>query len=420
MSRRLILGCIMLTVTIGCASKSDSGSARNSSSATDSKGQPKGRKGLVYSADVLPVEAKPVTFVIGAPGVIEAFERVQVTARVAGAVDRVAFSEGQNVKQGQVLVSIDADRYLGAVNSAKAALDKAIAAQKDAESMVTRRQGASEQHPGLITGEELATYQTKAATAKADTQVAVEALKAAQLNLRDSSVRAPIQGVIQTRTVETGQYVQAGYLMATLLRQDPMLLRFEVETADALRIKPGMTATFTMRETPTTFNAKITLVAGAADSTSHMVPVTAELTDKEHKYWLRPGSFCDVTVELPHEQRLSPTIPRMAARATDHGYIGYVVEGDTARERPLTLGMNTKDGWVEVRSGLKAGDLLVVHGGEALSSGAKVKATQVTAASIAGDLAGVSVAPVSSAAHAHPGAASTGAPAHSAGSGAVP
>jgi RND family efflux transporter MFP subunit len=329
----------------------------------------------------MPVEAKTVTYVVTAPGRIEAFERVQVTARVAGAVDRVGFTEGEQVKRGQVLVIIDSARYQTSVDGAQAALDKALAAQSDAIAMVDRRQGASAQHPGLIPGEEIETYRTKSVTAKADTHVAQQTLKTAQLNLRDSSVRAPIEGVIQSRTVETGQYVQAGYLMATLLRQDPMLLRFEVEVSDALRIKPGMTASFTLRETQDEYSAKITLVSAAADATSHMVPITAELTDKEHKHWLRPGSFCDVTVEVERAQRVAPTIPRPAARATDHGYVAYVVEGDVAKERTLTLGMNTKDGWIEVRSGLQAGDLLVVRGGEALSDGAKVKAASVTAAS---------------------------------------
>ena len=402
MTNRFSCLALLLLLMAGCNSKSESTKPDATNTKPEStQSQRGGRKALTYAVDVMPVEAKPVTYVVTAPGRIEAFERVQVTARVAGAVDRVGFTDGEQVKRGQVLVVIDSARYQTAVDSAKAALDKALAAQSDAEAMVNRRQGASAQHPGLIPGEEIETYRTKSLTAKADSRVAEQALKTAQLNLRDSSVRAPIEGVIQTRTVETGQYVQAGYLMATLLRKDPMLLRFEVEVSDALRIKPGMTASFTLRETPDTFSAKITLVAGAADATSHMVPITAELTDKEHKYWLRPGSFCDVTVELERAQRVAPTIPRPAARATDHGYVAYVVEGDVAKERTLTLGMNTKDGWIEVRSGLKAGDLLVVRGGEALSEGAKVKAARVTAASfMPGSDAGVpapSAAPVPSA-----------------------
>jgi membrane fusion protein, multidrug efflux system len=408
MSYRICHLALLVSMTVSCSSKQESANPDAAGTKSESnKSSRGGRQALTFAADVMSVEAKPVTYVVSAPGRIEAFERVQVTARVAGAVDRVGFAEGQQVKRGQVLVVIDSARYQATVDSAQAAVDKARAAQSDAEAMVNRRQGAAAEHPGLIPGEEIATYRTKTLTAKADTQVAEQALKTAQLNLRDSSVRAPMDGVIQTRTVETGQYVQAGYLMATLLRKDPMLLRFEVEVADALRIKPGMVAGFTMRETQTQFSAKITLVAAAADATSHMVPITAELTDKEHKYWLRPGSFCDVTVDLERGQRVAPTIPRSAARATDHGYVAYVVEGDVAKERSVTLGMNTKDGWIEVRSGINAGDSLVVRGGEALTDGAKVKANRVTAAAFAAS--GGTGAP-SAAAMPEPSASSDGAP----------
>jgi len=324
----------------------------------------------------MPAEAKTVDYTVQVPGTIDAFERVQVTARVAGIVDRVAFAEGQNVKKGDTLVLIDSERYQLAVNSAKAALEKAQTAQKDSEAMAGRREGASDQHPGLIPSEEVETFKTKSLTAKADTAVAAEALKVAQANLRDSVVRAPIEGTMQTRTVETGQYVNAGYLMATLLRSDPMLLRFQVEPQDAPRLKPGMTATFALRETETQYKAKITLVAAAADSTTHTVGVTAEVDSENKKYWLRPGSFCDVTIDIG-ATRQAVVIPRATTRASDHGYIVYVVEGNAAIEKIVTLGMNTKDGWVEVRSGLAPGELLVVRGMESLSNGAQVKASKV-------------------------------------------
>lgn len=336
-----------------------------------------GDGGLVYAVDLLEVDAKKVDYVVTAPGTIEAFERVQVTSRVAGVVDKVAFTDGQAVKKGDVLVVIDSERYRLSVNSSKAALEKAQAAQKDVEGQVTRREGAMDAHPGLIPGEELETYRTKTLTAKADTAVAAENLKIADLNLRDSFVRAPLEGVIQTRTVETGQYVNQGFVMATLLRQDPMLLRFQVEPQEAPRLKPGMKATFTLRETQRAFDAKITLVAGAADPSTHMVAITGEVVTSENKYWLRPGSFCDVSVDIG-ATREAPMIPRIATRATDHGYVTYVVENDVAQERVITLGMSTKDGWVEVRTGLKDGDWIVVRGAEALSPGARVRGARLT------------------------------------------
>jgi len=318
------------------------------------------------------------------------------------------------VKKGDVLVTIDSERFQLAVNSSKAAMQKAQASQADVESQVTRREGASETHPGLIPGEELATYRTKTLTAKADTAVANEALKVSELNLRDSAVRAPIDGIIQTRTVETGQYVQAGAIMATLLNQNPMLLRFSVEPQDAPRLKPGMTATFTMRETQRTFDAKLSLVAGAADSTTHMVAVTGTVNvDEQHKYWLRPGSFCDVSVDVGATREV-PLIPRFATRATDHGYVTYVVENEIAQERVVTLGMSTKDGWVEVKTGLKDGDMIVVHGAEALTTGAHVKSSRVTSvdAGVPATPSAEPDAPAGSASGKHRGAkpAASGAP----------
>ncbi len=340
-----------------------------------------GRNGPAFAVDVLSVESQKIPYIVTAPGTVEAFERVQVTSRVSGVVDRLAFTEGQEVQKGDVLVVIDSERFRLAVNSAKAAVEKAEAGVRDIQAMVNRREVVSKQNPGLIPGEELESYRTKSLTARADREVAEQALKTAELNLRDSSVRAPIAGVIQTRTLETGQYVQPGYVMATLLRSEPLLLRFQVEPLEAPRLKPGLIATFTMRETLRKFSATITLVAGAADPATHMVGVTAQVVADKHKYWLRPGSFCDVAVDVS-AQREAPLVPRLAARATDHGYVAYVVDGDTARERVLTLGMSTKDGWVEVRSGLSAGDLLVVRGAEALSEGAKVRPSKITAESL--------------------------------------
>ncbi len=337
----------------------------------------RGGKGTVFPVDVMVVEVKKNDYLVRAPGSVEAFERVQVTARVAGVVDKVAFREGQEVKKGDVLVVIDGERFRLSVNTAKAGLEKTQAAQADVEAQVRRREGASDKNPGLIPGEELETYRTKGLTAKADTAVAKENLRAAQLNLRDSGVRAPMSGLIQTRTVETGQYVNAGYVMATLLQVDPMLLKFQVLPQDAPRLKQGMTARFKLRESTREFTATLALVGGSADVETRMVPVTAQVDPAEHKFWLRPGSFADVTITLP-AARAAPLIPRAAVRPSDRGFIAYVLDGEVVREKVLTLGMNTSDGWVEVRDGLEGGEKLVVRGTEPLSDGAKVKPREIT------------------------------------------
>ncbi|HVW30204.1 MAG TPA: efflux RND transporter periplasmic adaptor subunit [Polyangiaceae bacterium] len=331
----------------------------------------RGAKAVAFPVDTMKVDAKPHELVVTAPGVVDAFEHVQVTARVSGVVDKVTFVEGQNVKAGAPLAMIDSRRYALAVTSAQAALEKAQATAADSEANLKRRQNAVQTNPGLIPGEEMETYETQVRTATADVNSMREALKLAQLNMEDSTVKAAMSGVIQTRTVETGQYVNAGTVIATLLQSDPMLLRFNVTTAEAPRLKVGMDAPFTLKESHDTYTAKITLVGGAADPDSRLVPITAQI-DTGHKFWLRPGSFATVNIALTSQKQF-PMIPEEAARPSDRGFLGYVVDGDIVHERKLELGLHTTDGFVEVKSGVDAGDVIVTKGIEALSDGSHVR-----------------------------------------------
>jgi membrane fusion protein, multidrug efflux system len=92
----------------------------------------------------------------------------------------------------------------------------------------------------------------------------------------------------------------------------------------------------------------------------------------EARRTLRPGAFTEVTVPVG-SPRAALVVPQTAVRPTERGFVSYVVEGDVARERLLTLGLRTPDGRVEVREGLRPGDRIVVRGAEALREGAKVE-----------------------------------------------
>jgi RND family efflux transporter MFP subunit len=194
--------------------------------------------------------------------------------------------------------------------------------------------------------------------------------------LRDAFVRAPFAGVVQSRTVLAGQYLQPGAVLATLLQRDPLLLRFPVTEQDAPRVKPGMIANMSLRESPRAYAAKILLVAEAADPTTRLVAVTAEVDDTEHKYWLRPGAFCEVNVPVG-DARPAIVVPTIAVQPTENGNIVYAVDDkNVAHPRKVSLGMHTPEGGVEVTQGLKAGELLVVRGFEPLTEGAPVKITE--------------------------------------------
>ena len=333
---------------------------------------------LEYPVEVAPLSLEQVQYAVTAPGSLDAFQQVQITARVAGAVDKVQFSEGQVVKEGQVLVTVESDRYLVAVEQAKATQAKAEATQRSVEAELARRQAATAKNPGLISGEEIQTYVTGVETAKADVMAAQQTVRVANLNLRDSFVKAPIAGVVQTRTVQTGQYVQPGAVLATILQRDPLLLRFQVTEQEAPRVKPDMAANLTLRESTRTYTAKITLVSGAADPQTRLVPVTAEVDNTDHQYWLRPGAFCEVSVPIG-DARKGIVVPTMAVTPTEKGNVVYVVDAkNVAHVKVVELGMHTPGGNVEVTRGLAEGEQLVVRGMAPLSEGAPVKITAHT------------------------------------------
>lgn len=329
------------------------------------------RAAMLFPVETLRVQDRAVTYTLSAVGSVEAFEKVQVTARVAGVVEKVRFAEGSRVAGDQVLVEIEPERYKLAVESAQAAHNKAVAAKSDADAGLKRRETVDRQNPGLIPGEEIETWRTKVLVAAAEMAQTGAALNQAQLNLHDAYVRAPVGGVVQTRTVQTGQYVQPGSVLATLVRRDPLLLRFQANEADAARLQPGMTALFKVHENDRAYQARIIHVAAAADDSTRMVAVTAEVTDRGRES-LRAGAFAEVTVPVGNAQPL-PVVPQVAIRPSEKGFLAYVVEDGKAVERILTTGMRTADGNVEVLSGLKAGDLLVVRGAEALSDGVAVR-----------------------------------------------
>jgi RND family efflux transporter MFP subunit len=333
--------------------------------------RPGSRASMAFPVEVEAVSAHPITFTVNAVGSVEAFEKVQVTARVAGAVDSVLFSEGSFAKLNQVLVEIETERYKLAVESARAAFEKAQAAQADAEAGVKRREAVVSQTPGLIPTEEIETWKTKVRLAASDVAEAKAALNQAELNLRDAYVHAPIAGIIQTRTVQTGEYVQVGTVLATLVRRDPLLVRFKIPEHDAVRIKPGMKAIFKVRDDPREYEAKIVHVAAAAEEATRLVELTGEVKDPKEKA-LRPGSFAEITVPVGSEES-HPVVPQTAVRPSERGFLAFVVSRGTATGRVLTLGMRTAQGQVEVLSGLSPGDTLVVRGGESLRDGAQVR-----------------------------------------------
>jgi len=358
---------ILLALAAGCGGKADAGPRGGGGG----PGAGPGKRDMRVSVEVRPVESRQVEYTVSAVGSVEAFEVVQVTSRVAGVVEHVRFAEGDRVEPSTVLVSIEPRRFRLAVQAAQAALAQASASQAEAEQGMARRERVNQESPGLVRGEELEGYRTRARVAAAEAAQARVALERARLDATDAQVRAPVEGLIQTRTVQTGQYVQPGTVLATLVRRDPLLLRFTVPETDARRLSAGLVATFRLGGGPTQYRAVISHVAGSADAESRMVAVTARVEGADDPA-LRPGAFAEVSVPIGSRVD-APVIPQTAVRPSERGFLAFVIEGGVAKERILELGLRTPEGLVEVRAGVRVGEPLVVRGAEALRDGSAIR-----------------------------------------------
>lgn len=340
---------------------------------SEGKEDPKARPPQAVPVEVIRVETRAVDYEIHAIGSVEAFETVQITARVPGVVEKVAFKEGDAVVAGSLLAEIEPRRYELQYAAAKASL-AAIEATRD-EARRELERGERLVAEGVGTSADVDNWRTRVATALANEAQARAQLGIAGLNLKDARLKAPIAGVIQTRNVETGQYVSVGTVLATVLQRDPLQLRFKVSEAEAARLTLGSQVRFRVKDNPKAFDAKLVFVAQGADTTTRMVSATAEVADPEGV--LRPGAFAEVTVQVGSSDAVI-VVPESAIRPSERGFLAHVVEGTQAHERTVTLGMRTPDGKVEVRSGLAAGEALVVRGNEGLEEGTQVRVAEGT------------------------------------------
>jgi multidrug efflux system membrane fusion protein len=317
---------------------------------------------------VAPVAVQDVVYEIKSLGQIEAQEMVQVTAQVEGVATDVRFREGDRVTPGTVLLRIDPERYRLEAERAEATLEQARAEQERAAADLTRRVTLAQSE--LLSAEELTRSQSESTRLTASVQVAKAALGIARQNLARSEVRPQVAGVIDTRTVDTGQFVRTGTVLATIVDSSRLRLRFKVSEAESLRAAVGGNVTFRVAPLgPRQFTARIYHVGRIADPTTRNVEVLAWVDNPGE---LKPGFFAEVT--LAGEQRKDAlVVPESAVQASERGFVTYVVDEGTARVRPIQLGLRTGTGTVEILSGLEPGETVVTEGSDRLDDGIAVE-----------------------------------------------
>ena len=341
------------------------------------------RNSRAVTVSVAPVAVQDVVYQITAVGSLEAEEIVQVTAEVEGQASSVNFQEGNRVTPGTVLALIDPDRYRLEALRAEAAYKKAVAEADRARSELARRETLAREQ--LVSVEEVNRAQGEAERLIAEADATRAARDIAAQNVQRSRVRAPRAGVINTRSVETGRYVQPGAVLATIVDTSRLRLRFKVSEGESLRARTGQTVSFHVRSLgQTEFPAAIYHVGEVADPATRQVEVLAWV---KNPGVLKPGFFAEVS--LASESRKAATVvPESAVQASEQGFVSYVVQDGKAMVRPIRIGLRTGTGVVEILSGLKAGDTVVVEGSDRLADGVPVQVARAGEGPGAGGPAG--------------------------------
>ena len=325
-----------------------------------------GRKPRV---NVAPVARGLVSYEINTVGSFEAEEEVSVAAGVPGIVTKVMFKEGDLVSPETVLCTIDEERYTLEEARARAEQARATADRDTARNAYERR--IPLQKMNGLTDDEMAEFKAAWDRAAADLDRANATLALASKALKDSSVRPPRAGVINSKNVATGEYAAAGRLIAKLLDVSSLYVRFAVPESESARVAKDLKISFKARisgEKP--YDAQVYWVSQTADARTRSVDCKARILNPPPS--LKPGFTGEVKIVL--EQRGDAIlVPTTAVLPTERGFVAYVLDGTKAKERKLRLGVRTTDDKVEILDGLIEGESLVVRGGSVLQDGKEVE-----------------------------------------------
>jgi RND family efflux transporter MFP subunit len=317
-------------------------------------------------------------------GRFEAVERVELRPRVSGYIERIAFTEGSEVHKGDLLFAIDPRPYAAELARVEGELARAQAQSKLAASESARAQRLLAAH--AISQEEHDQRLSEQSQSTANVSAAQGAVETARLNLEFTRVTAPINGRVSRAQVTPGNYVTAGATVLTsVVSLDPIYVSFDSDEQTYLRyqqnaIGAGRNADAVWvglaSESGYPHQGRVTFVDNALDPSTGTIHVRAVLDNRDRRFV--PGLLA--RVRLPGSQHYEAVLVPDAAVATDQDrrYV-LVVGGDgTVEYRPVELGAISDDRRV-IRSGLKAGEQVIVSGLARARPGSKVSPQQQSA-----------------------------------------
>ncbi|HTO91623.1 MAG TPA: efflux RND transporter periplasmic adaptor subunit [Candidatus Sulfotelmatobacter sp.] len=319
-------------------------------------------------------ESRSVPLTLAATGTVEPIQTAAVGSQVGGVVTRVAFREGDEVGQGQVLFELDPRPFRAALEQAEATLQKDRAQYESARLEADRAAKLVDQN--LISQSEWdqdrATAEAAAASVRADSAAVITA----RLNLQYASIEAPISGKTGQLMVHVGNLIKAATSdpLVVINQIHPVRVHFTVPVGDVPLVQryrdnhPMVEVRIPDSDT-TVRRGALVFVDNAVDATTGTLLLKGEFENRDRA--LVPGQFVDVQLVLD-VQKNKVVVPAPAVSRGQQGAFVYVLNADsTVAPRPVQVERST-DELAVLAGGVEPGETVITDGQLRLSPGAKV------------------------------------------------
>ena len=341
--------------------------------------------GGAWPAAALAQNAPPVTVIKAARrdvatfatgiGTAQAYQSVLVRARVDGTLERIAFTEGQDVKPGDLLAVIDPRPYAALLAQAQAKR-AADAAQLQNNKLDLQRYAALAR-TNFASRQQLDTQQATVNQATANLQGDDAAIATAALNLSFCNIQSPIEGVVGLRQVDVGNLVHATDTggIVTITQVHPISLVFTLPedqlpaVRDAMQHGAPEVLAYTSDGGKKLSEGTLLTPSNSIDTTTGTIALKATFQNADRKLW--PGQFVSARIKLGVQNNVV-TLPDAAIQHGPDGLYVFIVKPDNeAASQPVTVGYQG-EGVVVVASGLQGGENVVIAGQVRVQAGQKV------------------------------------------------